>query len=374
MDAARRPPAHVVEQATRDLRLRRLRHEDAERADIRGWHTAAEGYALMNEQPYDDAGAREVMHTWADAWERDGYGYWVAERLADGVPVGIGGVRRTPGPGKDSLNLYYRLSPDARGHGYARQIGSAATSFALEWVPDLMVTCRINPRNEPSLHTARSVGMTDIGPWRAEHDPADEPDSRLLRAPDTVVGPVEPGSAAYDEVLDLWVRVNEAGGAVGFEKDAPRSDVAAALDAHLADCRSGRAELVRIAAPTLASWSEPDAYGPLLGFGFVTLPDDPKLAHRTTLLRVMVDPDLQGRNLGRLLIATLHARARSHGRAIAEIAYRGGTGLGDFYAGVGYVETGRLPGGLQFSFGTRDDVSMARRLDGRPLGGGARPT
>ena len=358
-----RPSLHVTEPTTRSLRLRRLAAADVEDPVIVGWHTAAEGYELMNEEPYEDADAQVVLQRWVDAWDRDGYGYWVAERRSDGTPVGIGGVRRTAGPGRDCLNLYYRLAPEARGSGFAREIASAATAFAHEWLPDLPVTCRINPRNEPSLTTAARAGMVDIGPWRSDADPLTEPDSRLHRSPDVVTGLVEPGTAAYDELVDLWVRVNDAGGAVGFEPGAPRAKVAAALDRNLA----GGAELVRLVEPTLASWDDRSAYGPVVGFGFVDLPQPRNIAHRTRLYAVMVDPQRRHQNLGRLLLGSLHACARAHDREIVDLGYRGGTGLGDFYATCGYVETGRIPGGLRLSTGDRDDVTMARRLDGHPL-------
>ncbi|KNX39629.1 hypothetical protein VV01_20215 [Luteipulveratus halotolerans] len=191
----------------------------------------------------------------------------------------------------------------------------------------------------------------------------------MLRSPDVATGLVEPGTAAYDELVDLWVRVNDAGGAVGFEPGAPRAQVAASLDRRLADCAEGRAELVRLVEPTIASWDDPSAYGPVLGFGFVDLPQPRNIAHRTRLYAVMVDPQRRGRNLGRLLLGSLHACAREHGREIVDLGYRGGTGLGDFYATCGYVETGRIPGGLRLSTGDRDDVTMARRLDGHPLHG-----
>lgn len=81
----------------------------------------------------------------------------------------------------------------------------------------------------------------------------------------------------------------------------------------------------------------------------------------------MTDPEQRGANLGCLLMGALHAHARSQGCELVQIDYRGGTGLGAFYQRCGYVETGRVPGGLRFSFGDRDDVAMTRRLDGLPL-------
>lgn len=330
----------------------------------------------MNEDPLASAAAtREMGSTWVQSWEERGYSYWLAEPRAGGSPVGMGGVRHgTAQDGSPYLNLGYRFDPAARGKGYAREVASAATTFAMEWLPEMRLVCKVAERNVPSVRAGLRAGCIDVGLW-PEHDPED-PDGagpegtidRLMLTPVVVREPVEPGSAAYDEILDLWQRVNNAGGAVGFEANAPRAAVASTLDRHLADCANGVAQLVRIAEPTPETWTRPAAHGALIGFGFITLPTVSVISHRTTLLRVMVDPDRRGHNFGRLLVAALHAQARAVGREIVDIGYRGGTGLGEFYESCGYVETGRVPGGLRFSFGTRDDVHMARRLDGLPLG------
>ncbi|WP_052589302.1 GNAT family N-acetyltransferase [Luteipulveratus mongoliensis] len=302
--ATSRPPAHATEPLTPHLRLRRIRQGDLDRPDVLRWHVDAEGYALMNEEPYSEADAREIFGRWVEAWDRDGYGYWLAERRDSGQLVGIGGIRKVSGPGGEPYNnLYYRLDPAARGEHLATEIAAAAAIFAYEWLPGMHVACRINPRNEPSLHTALRAGMRDIGEWREPSDPEDQPPSRLLRGPDVLTEPVEPGSPAYDDLARLWNRTRpsgQAGQAVG-RHSAPAAPVE--LDKHLSACAAGSAHLVRLAEPTLDSWDDRTAHGPLLGVGLSNhVPDGADL---------VVDPAHEGSNLDELLAASLRSVQRA---------------------------------------------------------------
>ncbi|NHN56285.1 GNAT family N-acetyltransferase [Calidifontibacter sp. DB0510] len=335
-----------------ELRLRPITDADAADERIIGWHTDPEGYRLMLEEPRSPGEAVSAIREWAAAWERDGLSYWVAER--DGEPIGIGGLRQFTHKGVGYLNLYYRLDPSERGRGTAREIARAATAFGVEHRPDLPIVARIGPINEPSLRTARSAGMIELGEFRLPHDPPGEA-SILFNAPHVVTGP--PTDAERSELLDLWVAVNDAGGAVGFEAGAPRAEVARVLDEHLSSDM-----LVRLVHPTMDTFYDPSSYGALIGFGFLRRPTAAVARHRVSLLRVMTDPALRGRWFGRLLVAALHGQARRSGAEIAEIDYRGGTGLGEFYEQCGYAESGRVVDGLKFSFGYRDDVSMTCRL------------
>lgn len=338
---------------TKNLTLRPITDADVQDERILNWHTDAEGYELMAEQPRTRDEAVEAMQLWREGWDTDGISYWIAEH--EEQPVGIGGLRTMSYQNNAHLNLYYRLAPTARGRGFGAEIACAATAYALEHFAERPVTSRISPRNEPSLRTSLRAGMVDLGPFRMPHDPVDEPDNVLFESPTVRLGVGD----AYDEVLDLWCRVNADGGSVGWEGAAPRDEVATVLDRHLS---AEASTLLRLHAPNEETWNDPSQVGPLLGFGFIQRATWFSTAHRATLYRVMTDPEERGRNLGRILMGALHGQARRDGVEICEISYRGGTGLEKFYEQLGYVETGRLPGGLRFSWGEVDDVAMARRL------------
>ncbi|OFE16839.1 hypothetical protein BA895_02700 [Humibacillus sp. DSM 29435] len=171
---------------------------------------------------------------------------------------------------------------------------------------------------------------------------------------------VPAAEAPVNELLDLWVRVNDAGGAVGFLPAAPRREVAQALESHLGEVRAGRALLVVMREPA----------GALLGFGFWLAPRARGLEHLAELMRLMVEPSAQGRNLGRLLLAGMVGVVRRElpGIRLLRLDYRSGLGLGVFYEAAGWSEIGRLAQGISLGGDEfRDDVLMARRVDGAPL-------
>ena len=82
----------------------------------------------------------------------------------------------------------------------------------------------------------------------------------------------------------------------------------------------------------------------------------------------MVDPERQGKGLGLVLMAGMHRLAREDGVELLQLGVRSGSGASRFYAQSGYVEVGRIPGAIRVADGDdRDDVTMARRVDGEPL-------
>jgi GNAT superfamily N-acetyltransferase len=156
----------------------------------------------------------------------------------------------------------------------------------------------------------------------------------------------------YEDLLDTWVTVIDAGGAVGFIAPADHEAVARSLRGQLERVKSGR-DLLGILR----------ADGRAVGMGFVVEGSSPLRRHWRTVLRVMVHPDLQGTGAGRLLLEGLHGLGRELGLEQVLLSVRGGTGIEGFYARLGYVEIGRHPAAIRLAPGDdRDEIVMLREL------------
>ncbi|MEO7235675.1 MAG: GNAT family N-acetyltransferase [Lapillicoccus sp.] len=339
------------EQVAGPLRLRRPTAADADA--YRVLNTDPRTYVHAPETMPDALGCRIGLDADIAHWREHGFGYLAVDETATGRLVGWCGLKARPD--REALNLYYRLSHDRLGRGYGRLLARAVTVSATEWLTGRAVEASIRTTNPASLRTALSAGMVRVGtegPPGAASDVLELPRVRAV---------AEVDAGLREQLLDLWVRVNDSGGAVGFPPGASRGDVEPVLDTHLAELRAGTA--------VLGVLHEPD--GRVVGFGWWRPGPEPLYAHVATLWRLQVDPDRRGRNLGRLLLAGLHALARDlPGVELLRLDYRSGSGLGDFYARAGWVETGRQPAGLRLGPGDyRDDVAMMRRVDGGPLAG-----
>lgn len=343
--------------ATERVVLRRPRPDDL--PDYVRLHTDPRTYAhAPASMPTADRCRERLRDDLAD-WEHDRLGYAAVVDRASGEVIGWAGARHK-NSGHDALNLYYRLAHDRLGGGLGREIFRAVVAWSVEHRPDALVTAMVDDVNRASLRTAASAGLVHVG----VHRMGDEPDGNPMayfQAPR--VEPVA-GSALGHELreaaLELWVQVNDAGGSVGFLPGASKQAVGAALDGHLEDVRHGRAVLCVL--------RDPD--GRLRGFGFWQHSLGFPYEHVAWLKRLMVDPSAQGRNLGRILLGGMVGVARRElpHVELLRLDYRGGLGLGAFYSRAGWSEVGRLPRGLRLTATDyRDDVSMARRVDGRPL-------
>lgn len=304
----------------------------------------------------------ERLETDLTCWRDDGYGYaMVLERDSRAV-VGWAGLRReTSGAGHGDgprLNLYFRLAHDSIGLGYGREVARALVRWASEWRPGVPVTALVDPVNVASLATVATAGLVRTGHWQ---HPGYPPDADLMiRFEAPAVRSVTPDQVDPDELLDLWMRVNDAGGAVGFLPGATRVEVARTLESHLSEVRADRALLAVLREPT----------GALIGLGFWLTPRTRGQDHIAELVRLMVDPRAHGRNLGRLLLAGMVGIVRRErpGIRLLRLDYRSGLGLGSFYEAAGWTEVGRLAQGIRLEGEEfRDDVVMARRVDGTPL-------
>jgi RimJ/RimL family protein N-acetyltransferase len=107
-----------------------------------------------------------VTRSWIERaamrWQTDGLSYWTARLGATGEVVGVGGAQRHV---TGSWNVYYRLAPDMRGHGYATEIARAGVEAALRCDPDVPVIAWILPHNVASLRVVERLGFVDYGAW-----------------------------------------------------------------------------------------------------------------------------------------------------------------------------------------------------------------
>ena len=284
-------------------------------------------------------------------WDEQGIGFWLAEDRATREVIGVCGLVVV----EDAfLNLYYRLVHERLGEGLGREMSRTCAAVALEYLPALPVRALVKEVNIPSVRTALATGFERVGTRVLDVDLPDEPPSTVFESP-RVEARTELDPATREQVLDLWVRTNDAGGAVGFLAGAAQHLVDDALSEHESSMASGYtvAVLLRSAVDDR-----------VLGVSFLVRGSNPLLDHTRTIYRVMTDPDRRGRNLGRLLMAGTHRVARESGVEILTLGVRSGSGLSRFYESCGYREAGRVLGAIRVAPGDeRDDMTLTRRLD-----------
>ncbi|MDV3221093.1 GNAT family N-acetyltransferase [Intrasporangium sp.] len=351
--------------ATARLELRRPGAPDFD--DYVRLHTDPRTYAHKPAAMPTPEQCEEWFAAVLERWRDQGIDYAVIrERDAGGV-LGWAGLRVVTGDGPPHLNLYFRLAAAAHGRGLGREVARALTAWATEHRPELPVQAVVAPVNVASLRTCAAAGLVEVSRKVHPDFPDDEPDIilqaprlRVTRGTGAIDTPFSSDTLDTEALVDVWRRVNDTGGAVGFLPGAPVDEVRAALEQHLEVVRGGTALLVELREPT----------GALCGYGFWEHAGQRGFEHVATLKRLMVDPAVQGRNLGSVLLAGMVGvvRRELEGVILLLLDYRSGLGLGDFYARAGWTEVGRLPGAIWLEGDDyRDDVFMARRVDGRPV-------
>ncbi|MFC0005693.1 GNAT family N-acetyltransferase [Micromonospora siamensis] len=155
-----------------------------------------------------------------------------------------------------------------------------------------------------------------------------------------------------DQIVDLWVAVTNAGGAVGFVAPVTADEVRPVAERTFADTTDGPDRLLVGYAgerPVAVLFFADNRFA--------------LSAHWGTLKRVMVHPDTQGRGYGRELMREAARRAPELGWRALLVTIRGGQGLESFYGGLGFREVGRLPAALRVAPGDeRDEIVMWQDL------------
>lgn len=107
--------------------------------------------------------------------EKLGFGLYLVERLADGVPVGMCGLIK-----RDTLadiDIGYAFLPVARGQGFAHEAARAVLAWGREALGLKRVVAIVTPSNGPSLKLLASLGFADEGTFLM---PPDNETLRLL--------------------------------------------------------------------------------------------------------------------------------------------------------------------------------------------------
>lgn len=174
---------------TERLEVRDWRVPDAEAAlQIYGAEEVAHWLTPAVNTVADVPAMRWVLQAWHEAQPNlaKPSGRWAVERRADGEVVGGLVIRLLP-PFEEDLEIGWQLRPDAWGHGYATEAGSALIRWAFEQgIDELFAVAR--PGNERAIAMARRVGMEWVGETTKYYDerlqvyrirPADLPDAPL---------------------------------------------------------------------------------------------------------------------------------------------------------------------------------------------------
>ena len=162
----------------------------------------------------------------------------------------------------------------------------------------------------------------------------------------------EPTEELKQQLLDVWVEVTNADGAVGFVPPVERADIAPALERALAAIERGDDHLI-------VGVNE----GEVVGFAFLVGRPSPLFRHWITVKRLQVLPELQGQGLGSQFMDAIERFSRELGLEQIHLTVRGETGTELFYERHGYEIVATLPGVIRVSPGNDvDEIYMIKRL------------
>lgn len=102
--------------------------------------------------------------------ERLGFGLYLVERLADGVPIGMCGLIKREHLA--DVDLGYAFVPAGRGQGHAREAAGAVLAWAHERLGLRRIVAIVTPVNHRSITLLQGLGFVDEGEIRMP--PSDE--------------------------------------------------------------------------------------------------------------------------------------------------------------------------------------------------------
>lgn len=180
---------------------------------------------------------------------------------------------------------------------------------------------------------------------------------------DVIAHPDQLDGAGKRGLVDCWVAVTNAGGAVGFPfPPVDAAEVAPAVDDLASELDPHRCVLFRSRDGEAVQ-----------GWVVLRRSTSPLVSHWATVERLQTLPECRGRGMGRDLMTSLEGYARDElGVEQLRLAARGGMGLVSYYEAQGWREVGRWPRALRLAADdVRDEVLMSKPL-GTPRGVDAR--
>jgi GNAT superfamily N-acetyltransferase len=171
---------------------------------------------------------------------------------------------------------------------------------------------------------------------------------------DRLTHPDQLDDPAKRALVECWVAVTNAGGAVGFPfPPVSAVDVAPAVDHLASGLDPSRCVLFRAGDRRIVQ-------------GWVVLRRDtsPLVAHWATVERLQTNPGCRGQGIGTALMDALERYARTDlGLTQLHLAVRGQMELESYYERLGWREVGRWPRALRLAAGdVRDEVLMQKPL------------
>jgi RimJ/RimL family protein N-acetyltransferase len=143
------------ERRTQRLRLRALAWDDAE--VFREIHLDPRTHVHTPAGPPDADQVAGMFAGIVGVWEDQGSSYWAVE-LDENV-IGVCGVEAQPILERECWNLYYRLSPETWGRGFASEAAREAVVVAGLVAPNRPVVARTRSSNLPSMRVAERAGL-----------------------------------------------------------------------------------------------------------------------------------------------------------------------------------------------------------------------
>lgn len=112
--------------------------------------------------PSTPAWAHAQFDAWRRHWSKHGFGYVAIEHAESGEVIGVGGVQLSELDGEPVLNLFYRLRPEAWGHGYAPEMATAVLGWTARHLPGTAIVIVTGAGNGPARRVAEKMGFEEV--------------------------------------------------------------------------------------------------------------------------------------------------------------------------------------------------------------------